>query len=73
MRCNQVSEVIDENAVCRLNAAERCAMQVHLASCLGCASAWRAHQSLLRQHIPPMPTHLLNLFMAVGANSPDRA
>jgi len=43
MNCSDIAETLDNRIVAQLNAAERRDIQVHIASCAGCARDWELH------------------------------
>lgn len=59
MKCTDVSTILDERRERRLTAAERCAVDEHLATCDDCACAWHAQATLLEVAVPPTPPCLL--------------
>jgi TonB family protein len=59
MNCENVSAILDDHAEQRLTAAERCALDAHLAICAECARAWQAYQALATEVLPATPADLL--------------
>ena len=60
MNCENVATVLSDRAENKLSAAERCALDIHLASCVDCAHAWHAQRALLAQRVPAASADLLD-------------
>ena len=60
MNCTDISRILDERELAGLTAAERGALDAHVAACRDCAAQLSADRSLaaLRTVIPPLPTAL---------------
>jgi TonB family protein len=74
MNCENVANILDDRAEHTLSAAERCALDLHLAACADCASAWRAHEALASQRVPAAPLYLIDGVLAeLSSRAPSAA
>jgi len=74
MNCTDVAAILDDHALRRLSAAERCALDEHTAGCEPCALASRAQAALLALPLPAMPADLIERALrAIDARAPRRA
>lgn len=69
MNCEDVSVILDTRGEEKLRAAERCAVDAHLASCAECAAAWHAQSALRSLTIPALPEGLLHRVLTARAGS----
>jgi TonB family protein len=61
MNCTDVSAILDDHALSRLSAADRCALDEHVANCEPCAFGWQAQSALLAMPVPSTaPARLLD-------------
>jgi protein TonB len=66
-------EILDNHAASRLSAAQKAAVDAHLASCDSCCDHWYAQQILAARHVPPVPAELLaETRRLVEAQNPGR-
>ena len=61
MNCTDVAAILDDHALSRLSAADRCALDEHVTACEPCALAWSAQSALLALPVPPLPPDLLGV------------
>ena len=67
MNCEGISTILDERREQRLSAAERCAVDEHLASCSDCGAAWHAQSMLHSLVIPATPANVLRRALELRA------
>lgn len=72
MRCNDIAAIMDEHRAARLTAAERGAIDAHLAACADCAAAWQADAELLALRLPATPATLLDRVAALATRPMTR-
>ncbi|HET8696871.1 MAG TPA: energy transducer TonB, partial [Gammaproteobacteria bacterium] len=75
MRCKQVAAILDERSRLNLAAADRAAVDAHLACCGDCAAAWGADEALAAAPIPQTPRDLLPRALQAslaGSRTPPR-
>jgi TonB family protein len=65
MNCEELAAILDERGEPRLRAAERCAVDEHLASCADCSAAWHAQSVLQSLAIPVTPANLLGYVLSL--------
>jgi len=58
MNCTNVAAILDDHALSRLSAADRCALDEHVAACEQCGLAWHAQSALLALPVPAAPARL---------------
>jgi TonB family protein len=74
MNCTDVAAILDDHALTRLSAADRCALDEHVTGCEPCGFAWHAQSALLAMPLPPVPAGLLErMLRAVSSRSAPRA
>ncbi len=77
MNCTDVAAILDDHALSRLSAPDRCALDEHVTSCESCALAWHAQSALLALPVPAAAANLLDpVLRAVStqqAQAPRRA
>ena len=74
MNCTDVAAILDDHALSRLSAVDRCALDEHVTSCEACSFAWRAQSALLALPVPSgAPARLLDrALLAVGSQTAPR-
>jgi TonB family protein len=73
MNCTDVAAILDEHALGRLSAADRCALDEHVVSCESCALAWNAQHALLALPPPATPPNLLGRVLRAVSSRPAQA
>jgi TonB family protein len=73
MNCTDVAAILDDHALSRLSAADRCALDEHVTGCEPCALAWRAQNALLGLPVPAAASDLLGGVLRAVSSQPARA
>ena len=73
MNCTDVAAILDDHALSRLSATDRCALDEHVTACAPCALAWQAQNALLALAVPAAPSDLLGLVLRAMSPRPARA
>jgi TonB family protein len=77
MNCTDVAAILDDHALTRLSAADRCALDEHVSGCEPCGFAWHAQNALLALPVPAAPPDLLSRALRAvrlrPAQAPHRA
>ena len=73
MNCTNVAAILDDHALSRLSAADRCALDAHVAACEQCGLAWHAQSALLALPVPAVPIDLLDRVLRAVSSQPSRA
>jgi TonB family protein len=74
MNCTDIAAILDDHALSRLSAADRCAFDEHVTGCEPCSLAWQAQSALLALPVPSAaPTRLLDrVLRGVGMQAAPR-
>ena len=73
MNCTDVAAILDDHALTRLSAADRCALDEHVTACEACGFAWHAQSALLALPLPAVPADLLDRVLRAVSSRPARA
>ncbi|HUO66161.1 MAG TPA: hypothetical protein VMV37_01410, partial [Gammaproteobacteria bacterium] len=73
MNCTDVAAILDDHALSRLSATDRCALDEHVTGCEPCGLAWHAQSALLALPLPAAPSDLLGLVLRAMSPRPARA
>jgi TonB family protein len=72
MNCTDVAAIIDDQALSRLSAADRCALDEHVTGCEPCSFACQAQSALLAMWMPAAPADLLERVLRAMSARPAR-
>jgi TonB family protein len=73
MNCTDVAAILDDHALSRLSAADRCALDEHVTGCEPCSLACQAQNALLALPMPAVPVDVIDRVLRALNARPARA